>query len=166
MSVPVPAPAAAADTAEQVYRTYRDTVLRLAYARTGNKEAAEDLLQEVFVRYIKASPAFLCEEHRKAWLLRVTINCSNSFLSSAWHRRCVPLSEEIPALSGEASDVAAAVAALPAKYRTVIHLFYYEGYSVEEIASILHSRTGTVKSHLYRARQILKGQLKGEYSDV
>ena len=105
------------------------------------------------------------EEHVKALLIRITINCSKSLLSSSWFKRTEPLSENL-SVSDEVSDTLDAVLRLSQKYRTVIHLHYYMGYSVEEIAHILKSKPSTVKSQLHRARQKLKIELEGESANV
>ena len=80
---------------ESVIRHYSNMVYRLAFARTGNISDAEDLYQEVFLRYLTKAPSFTSEEHRKAWLLRVTVNCANRFHSSLWRKRTEPLSEAL-----------------------------------------------------------------------
>ena len=150
---------------------YSDMVYKLALSRTKNEDDAEDIFQEVFLRYISSNLKFESQEHRKAWLLRVTINCSNKLFSSSWSRRRVSLNEEIlsaaPGL--EAKDemgVLAAVGKLPEAYRTVIHLFYYEDLSIRQICEILHKKEGTVKSQLNRARKLLEKELKGDFDYV
>ena len=89
-------PAEEGAEASAVIEKYSDMVYRLAYARTGSRHDADDVYQEVFLRYFRKKPVFDSEEHRRAWLLRVTVNCSNTFLSSAWHRRTVGLPEDLP----------------------------------------------------------------------
>lgn len=140
---------------------YFDTVYRLALARTKDKEHAQDVTQDVFLRYINTDKEFESEEHVKAWLLRVTINCSNSLFTSSWYKNTAPLTEDIRFESKEKSNVYYAVAELPSKYRTVVHLFYYEDMSVAEIADIMNTKQSTVKSQLHRSREILKKLLKG-----
>ena len=117
------------------------------------------------MRFIKHKEKAENEEHVKALLIRITINCSKSMLTSSWFKRTEPLSETL-SVSDEVSDTLDAVLRLPKKYRTVIHLHYYMGYSVDEIASILKSKPSTVKSWLYRARQKLKLDLEGESANV
>jgi len=150
---------------------YGDMVYKLAFARTKNSADAEDVFQEVFLRYITAGVSFESEEHRKAWLIRVTVNCSNKLFASAFRRRGVPLEEAAP-LSVDApscedeSGVLAAVQRLPLPYRTVVHLFYYEDLSIRQICEALHKKEGTVKSQLNRARAMLQKELKGAFDDV
>ena len=148
--------------AEEVLERYAATVFAAAYAMVKNKEDAEDIAQEVFISYVKAKPAFESAEHEKAWLLRVTINHCKNHLASAWFRKRADLDEGIPALDNAELEVVSAVAALPAKYRAVVHLYYFEGYSTKEIAEILHSRPNTVSSRLSRARALLAKALKEE----
>lgn len=147
-------------TAEQVYLQYRDMVFRLAVARLGSGTAAEDVVQEVFLRYVRKTPLFAEEEHRKAWLLRTTINCCHSVKTSAWSRRTVPLEQDVAVRMRERSEVYYALLQLPPEHRTVIHLFYYEGYAVSEIAALTNTREATVKTRLFRAREKLKALLQ------
>ena len=152
-------------SAAQAFEKHSDMVYRLAVARVKNKYDADDILQEVFLRFIKYKDKVENEEHLKALLIRITINCSKSLLTSGWFKRTEPLSESL-SVWDEYSDTLDAVLRLPQKYRTVIHLHYYMGYSVDEIAIILKSKPSTVKSRLHRARQKLKLDLEGEMLNV
>lgn len=143
---------------------YFDTVYRLALSRTKDKQHAEDVTQDVFLRYIKTDKAFENEDHVKAWLIRVTINCTNSLFTSSFYKNTAPLTEEIKFEMKEKSDVYYAVANLPSKYRTVIHLFYYEDMAIKDIANIMKTKESTIKSQLHRARTLLKKSLKGSDS--
>lgn len=149
------------DTAEAVAR-YGSAVYRLAYAMTRSRSDADDVFQEVFLRFRRSAPDFANEEHRRAWLLRVTANCARSLLSSPWRRRALPLEDVYAYTDPESSNVDAAMARLPGKYRAVVHLFYYEGYQTEEIARILGRSPSTVRAQLTRARQKLRELLKEE----
>lgn len=142
---------------------YFDTVYRLALSRTKDKEHAEDVTQDVFLRFIKTDKDFESEEHAKAWLIRVTINCSNSLFTSSWYKNTAPLTEDIKFESEEKGEVYYAVMELPLKYRTVIHLFYYEDMSIADIAMAMKTKESTVKSQLHRGREMLKDALKGGY---
>lgn len=152
-------------SATQAFEKYSDMVYRLAIARVKNKYDADDILQEVFLRFIKYKDKVGSEEHLKALLIRITINCSKSLMTSSWFKRTEPLSESL-SVWDEYSDTLDAVLRLPQKYRTVIHMHYYMGYSVDEIAKFLKSKPSTVKSWLYRARQKLKIDLKGDEVNV
>lgn len=145
---------------EKAIALYSDMVYRLAFSRTGTREDADDVYQEVFYRYLRKHPAFESEEHQKAWLLRVTINCSNSFLSSPWRKRWAELSENIPFEDEEKQQLYTELRLLPKKYRDVIHLFYYEEMSAEEIGRLLHRKASTVRTQLTRAREMLRRAMK------
>ena len=142
---------------------YAPAVYRLAYARTGSRADAEDVMQEVFLRMVKTRPVFDSEAHAKAWLLRVASNCASDLFRLPWRRREEPLEEDLTAPeSPREGSVTEAVLALPARYRIPVHLYYYEGYSVAEIAKIIGKSEGTVKSRLSRARDLLRKLLKEE----
>ena len=147
---------------ERVVNEYATMLLRVAYSQLNNRAEAEGTVQEVLLKYMEKAPVFQSEEHEKAWLLRVTVNHCKNHLASAWFRKRADLDEGIPALDNEELEVVSAVAALPAKYRAVVHLYYFEGYSTKEIAEILHSRPNTVSSRLSRARALLAKALKEE----
>lgn len=149
----------------QVVEKYFDTVYRLALSQTRDKYKADDVLQEVFLRYIRSNKSFDSEEHIKAWLIRVTINCCKSVFTSPWFKKTVPLSEDLVFEAPEQEDVYFAVAKLPQKYRAVIHLFYFEDLSVKQISDILKIKESTVKSQLRRGREMLKNILgrRSEY---
>ena len=144
-----------------IIRKYFDTVYRLALARVGNRDWADDVVQDVFLRYIKSDKDFSDEEHIKAWLITVTVNCTKSLFMSPWNKKHVPLTEDIEFETPERNDVYFAVAKLPVKYRTVIHLFYYEDMPIKQIAEVLGTKEATVKSLLHRARTLLKPLLGG-----
>lgn len=147
---------------EAIVRQYADMVYRLAYAQTRSRSDADDIFQEVFLRYIQKKPGFASEEHRKAWLLRVTVNCSKKHWSSWWSRHAVPLEDTVAFEDPAETGLDEALRALSPVYRTVIHLFYYEGYSTAEIAQITDSRESTVRTRLTRARRRLAEILKGD----
>ena len=153
-------------TAEQVFERYHETVYRLAFARTKNRFDAEDVLQTVFLKLLKSDTYFSDPEHIKAWLIKVTVNTSKNLLTSAWVRLTEGLKDELTADDYKSFEVYSVVMGLPLKYRTVIHLFYYEGYSCAQIAAILDTKEATVKTRLKRARERLKSDLKGESFDV
>ncbi len=148
---------------QHIIEKYFNTVYKLALSQTKSTASADDVTQEVFLRYIKSEKDFESEEHLKAWLIRVTLNCSKSTFTSSWFKKTVPLSEEvdIPVEMQEKSDIYYAVLELPPKYKAVIHLFYYEDLSVSQIAKYLNQKESTVKSQLHRGRELLKEKLKG-----
>ncbi|MEO2187522.1 RNA polymerase sigma factor [[Clostridium] innocuum] len=151
-----------AGDAETVLETYGLMVYKLALSQTRNRSDAQDVFQEVFLRLMKNKKPFASEEHLKAWLLRVTINCSKKFFMSSWYRKTEELVVDIPFEEEQNSELYYAVLKLPLKYRTVIHLFYYEQYSVAQIAQYLKRNESTVKSQLKRGREMLKGVLRDD----
>ena len=150
---------------KQIIDEYADMVYRIALTRCRCIENAEDVFQEVFMRFSIKSPKFESKEHEKAWLIRVTINLTKNVRESAWNRKVVRLDESIVFNTKEENDVYSTVCELPQNYRTVIYLFYYEGYKVKEISNILNKNEGTITTWLFRAREILKEKLEGGFDD-
>ena len=146
---------------EKMIEKYSNMIYRLALVRTRTKENAEDVYQEVFLRLSKKMPEFESEEHEKAWLIKVTINCSKNLLNSAFLRHTTEMKEEIVFETKERHEIYYAVQELPLKYRTIIHLHYYEGYKINEISKILNMKENTIKSRLARAREKLKERIEG-----
>ena len=147
---------------ESVIRHYSNMVYRLAFARTGNISDAEDLYQEVFLRYLTKAPLFASEEHRKAWLLKVTVNCANRFHAMRGRRRTEPLSQALSVPAPEGEGLWEELRRLPKRDRTILHLYYYEDLTTEKIAQILERNPATVRSQLLRARNRLKKLLLEE----
>lgn len=153
---------------ETIFQTHGDRLFAVAYAVCRNREDAEDAVQDTLIRYNGVKKEFESQEHIKAWLLRVVINRAKDIRASFWRRRRADWQETMSALPFEDpadSRLFEAVMGLDEKYRVVIQLFYYEDYSVEEIANILKCPSGTVKSRLSRARALLKQTLKEEWND-
>ena len=148
-----------------VIEKYSDMVYRIALTRSGTIENAEDIFQEVFIKFSEKNLSFNNEEHEKAWFIRVTINLSKNINKSAWNRRVITLDESITFENKEETNVFSVVSELPQNYKTVIYLSYYEGYKVKEIAEIMNKREGTIKTWLYRAREILKQKLEGGFEN-
>lgn len=140
---------------------YGPALQRLAYVYLKNIHDAEDAVQDVFLAYLRSTAVFSAEEQRRAWLMTVTANRCRSLLRSP-RRQTEPLSEELACLPAEESDLLRAVLALEEKYRLPIHLYYYEGYSIAEIAALLHRSAATVGSQLARGREKLKKMLEEE----
>lgn len=146
--------------------TYGDTVYKVAFSYCRRHADAEDIYQDVFTKYFQHQVMFESSAHEKAWLIRVTINCSKSFLRSSWHKRIILLKDyqDETVFKEDNNDLLNAVLELPVKYREVIHLFYYEGYSTKEIASILRRKETTIRTQLQRGRDILRLKLKEDLS--
>jgi RNA polymerase sigma-70 factor (ECF subfamily) len=146
-----------ADVSE-LFETFSDMVYRIAVVRTPQQSDADDVFQEVFMRLVKHHRKLRSLEHAKAWLIRCTINCCNSYHTSAWQKKTVGLEE----YSGQTNleyqhiELLDAVRSLTPQHQEVIHLFYYVGYSNKEIADILNISENTVKSRLRRARHELR----------
>lgn len=155
-----------AEYKKQIVEKYFDMIYHLAVSQVRNKTHADDIVQDVFLKYIQNEKSFESEEHIKAWLIRVTINCSRSLFTSSWFKKTAPLEDEFVFNMEEKSDVFYAVLELPLKYRSVIHLFYYENMSIAEISTVLKIKEATVKSQLSRGRELLRNKLKGGSEDV
>ena len=140
---------------------HHPSILRLAYAYVRNTHDAEDIAQEVFLRYFRAAPVFGSSEHEKAWLLRVTINHCKNLLKSGYRQKQQPMPEIFGGTSPEDSALLDEVLALEEMYRLPIHLHYYEGYSLKEIGEILGELPGTIGTRLARGREQLKQSLGG-----
>lgn len=150
---------------KEILNKYSDMVYRIALTRLRNKENAEDIYQDVFVKFSEKMPKFENKEHEKAWFIRVTLNLTKNFLSANWNTKVVGLDEDIPSKEEEISDIYSAVMSLPENYRTVIYLLYYEGYKVKEIATFLNTNENTIKTWLSRAREMLKNKIEGGLED-
>ena len=150
---------------KDIIEKYSDMVYRIALTRTGIIENAEDVFQEVFIKYSEKKPIFENEEHEKAWFIRVTINLTKNINMSAWNKKVITLDDNIEFETKEEENVFSIVRELPQNYSTVIYLLYYEGYKVKEIAHIMKKREGTIKTWLFRARNMLKDKLEGGFED-
>ena len=143
---------------------YADTIARLCMVYLKNPADSEDISQTVFLKYALCDTVFESEEHKKAWLIRVTVNACRDLLKSFFHSRTVPLDSllQCPAeLPQDNREVLEAVLALPKQYREVIYLHFYEGYTAPEIGKLLKKNTNTVYTLLRRAKEILKVSLGG-----
>ncbi len=150
---------------EEVMEKYSDMIYRIAYANVKVKADAEDVFQEVWCRYYQKNKTFESEEHRRNWLINVTLKCCKKIYSSVRYKRTVLtddmslLKEKLPERDFETYD---AVIRLPEKYRIPIYLYYYEGFSVNEISEITKTNSSTVRSQMKRGREQLKEILKGD----
>ena len=151
---------------EDVFDRYADMLLRIAFQNTKNQADAEDIVQDVFLR-LQKQRSFKDDTHIKAWLIRVTINLCKNFAKSAWIRKTAPLiGESWEPLSPEQSEVFDRLWSLPQKYRNVIYLYYYEGYTVPEIAVMTGINVNTVSSRFSRGKKKLKDILiEGGYGN-
>lgn len=147
------------------YSQYGEMLFKISMVYLGNREDAEEAMQEVFYKLLYKSPQFQDREHEKAWLIRTTVNYCKDMLRNVWRRRVVKM-EDIEHYYDNTSDIdlMKEILSLPPKYKTVIHLYYYEDYSVKEIADILKIKESAVKMRLQRGRQLLRLELEGEPS--
>ena len=148
---------------EDVFLRQSDAVYRVCFAYMKNAADAEDMTQTAFLQFIRKAPLFENERHEKAWLIRTASNLCKNALKHWWRKRedvseCVEASED----RTEIDEVLEAVRSLPEKYKTVVYLRYYEGYSGEEIAEMLGRPGSTVRNQLRDARALLKEKLGGE----
>lgn len=148
-----------------IYERNKTIVYRVCFAYMKNPNDTEDAVQETFLRFIKAAPALQGAEHEKAWLLRTASNLCKNRLRHWWRRRenieaheMVSDTQEI-----EINEVLECVLRLPKKYKTVVYLYYYEGYDSAEIARMLRKAPSTVRNHLHEARNILRKELGGDW---
>ena len=147
------------------YGMFRNTVFSVIFNYLKNTDDASDIMQEVFIRLYQTDTEFRSDEHMKAWLIRVAVNLSKNFLRDNKHRQTELLTEDVPYFDNNSdSDLLQMVLELPEKYRIPIHLHYYEGYQVSEIAQILQLPVSTVKVQLMRGREMLRGSLEMEAS--
>ena len=151
--------------AAQILDTYGDTILRYAYSYLHNRSDTEEVLQDTLIQFLKTRPVFESDEHEKAWLLRVTLNCLKSHWRMAWRRHDTPLDDRIPFPEPEDSALDEALRRLTPKYRAAVHLFYYEGYTAEEIARMSGEKPSAIRTRLTRARAQLRELMKGELDD-
>lgn len=152
------------EMAEAIQR-YGDMVRRLCMVHLKNYADTEDIFQTVFLKYALTSVSFDSDEHEKAWLIRVTLNACKDLLKSIFRSRTVSLEElmEQPVqLSADHREVLEAVLSLPARYRDVVYLHYYEEYTAPEIARILGKNVNTVYTRLTRAKGLLREKLGGD----
>ena len=151
----------------EIIDRYQTTVFGLALAKTGSRADADDVFQGVFLAYYQSGKTFRDEEHRKAWLLRTTLNLCRRVTQSSWRKKTVPLSqrEDAPVRFQEPEEnrVWQALCGLEETYRLPLYLFYFQELSTREIARALSIRPGAVRMRLTRGREQLRQALKGDY---
>ena len=146
---------------EEAYDACGPAVYRLAMVYLGRQADAEDVTQEAFVRLLCRAPAFSNADHRRRWLLQVAANLCRDQLRGFWRSRVTELDDALPAAPSQELEALSAVLSLPEKYKLPIHLYYYEGYSVAEVAEILKLGQSAVKMRLKRGRELLRLELEG-----
>lgn len=153
----------------EIVEIYGDMVYRIAMAQLKNSADAEDIYQEVFISLIKNIEKIENEQHLKYWLIRTTLNkCKNHF-KLFWNKMVDKTNtfEYNQSYEIELDEIRELVKSLPIKFKDVVFLHYYEGYNIKEIADILNIKEGTVKSRLFKARNLLKVEIiKGELYEL
>ena len=151
----------------EIYERNKKTVYRVCFAYMKNTADTEDAVQDTFFKLIKSGTAFKGEEHEKAWLIRTATNICKNVLRNWWRRR--ENLDDFEHHQGnkniENGDVLSVVIGLPDKYKTVVYLYYYEGYSSVEISKILGKPQSTIRNHLHEARIVLREKLGGEFNE-
>ena len=149
----------------ELYERHKDTIYRVCFAYMKNVTDTEDAVQDTFYKMIKSGAAFENAEHEKAWLIRTAANLCKNALRYWWRKRENVEDHEnlLSNDSFEIDDVFSVVMGLPGKYKTVIYLYYYEGYDSVEISKILHKPQSTIRYYLNEARKILREKLRGEF---
>ena len=151
---------------QELFEKYQDNLYILAFNVCKNAEDAKDVVQDTFIQYYSAKKEFDNEQHIRAWLIRVAINKAKNVNGTFWRKNKISLEDYMESLvfeTPESEELFETVMHLPEKYRIVIHLFYYEEYSVHEIADILKLSESNVKVRLSRGRSLLKEKLQEEW---
>ena len=148
---------------DELIACYQDNLYAVAFNICKNQMDAEDVVQETFVQYYTTKKQFEDQQHLRAWLIRVAINKAKNMTRTFWKRNKCSLEDYMETLTFEDTDsrnLFEEVMKLPDKYRIIIHLFYYEDYSVKEIAEIIKLSESNVKTRLSRGRTLLRNTLK------
>ena len=151
---------------QELIGLYQNNLYAAAFSICKNAQDAEDVVQETFIQYHMSKNQFESQQHIRAWLIRVAINKAKNVNHTFWRKNKVPLEEYMETLAFEtpkSQNLFETVMKLPEKYRTAIHLFYYEDYGVKEIAGILRISESNVKNRLSRGRKLLKESLQEEW---
>ena len=149
---------------QQAVEAFSPSLYRLAYSYCLNRADAEDMVQEAFLACLQHEPQCEGPEQLRAWLMTATANKCKNLLSSGWRRRTLPLEDvhASPDHSDEVLEVREALAKLPPELRGVVHLYYFEGQSVKQIAEAMLLSETAVHSRLHRARKQLGKLLGGD----
>ena len=148
---------------EVIMEQYKDNLYSIAFNICQNAADADDVVQDTLLAYHTTEKQFDSEQHIRAWLIRVAINKAKNISMSFFRKSSASLEDYIDSLlfeTPETKNLLEEVLKLPEKYRIVIHLFYYEDYSVKEMAEILHTSESNVKVRLSRGRKLLKKSLQ------
>lgn len=150
---------------ESIYNRNIETVYRICYMYMKNKTDAEDMTQNTFIKYLKYNPTFENNEHEKAWFIVTATNSCKNHFKTWWNRNTYLDNEFEVATTDKNDDTLSHVLNLPTKYKQVIYMYYYEGYSTVEIAKLLNTKESTIRTHLLKGRQILKEKIGSEQDE-
>lgn len=148
--------------AQRFVTDYADPILRLCMTYSLTREDAQDICQEIFLKLLEQEKEFTDREHEKAYIIKMAVNACKNLLKSAGRRRVVPMdqAERVPAPEGESSELIQLIHALPEHYGAVVYLFYYEGYSLDEIAKLCSCTPAAARKRLSRSRKLLAKKLE------
>ncbi|HHW01075.1 MAG TPA: RNA polymerase sigma factor [Clostridiaceae bacterium] len=149
----------------QIYNRHVNTVYRICFMYMKNRPDTEDMVQNTFIRLMKDKTVFQSEEHEKAWLIRTATNLCKDYFKHWWSRTVGinHMEEAVVEEPFKVDSVLEKVMELPAKYKTAVYLYYYEGYSTVEIAKILKKSESTIRGYLHTARKLLKMEMEGDF---
>ncbi|NLL16615.1 MAG: RNA polymerase sigma factor [Clostridiales bacterium] len=150
----------------EIYNRHVDTVYRVCYMYMKNKPDTEDMVQNTFIRLMRDKTVFQGDEHEKAWLIRTASNLCKDHLKSWWSQKTVGIDSATQLESEQAftvDETLEKVLSLPQKLKTVVYLYYYEGYSTGEIARMLGKNESTVRGYLHKSRKLLKLNMEGDF---
>lgn len=152
---------------EDAIEKYADTVKRISFMYVKNYTDADDIMQEVFIKYMLQNKKFQSDSHEKSWIILVTVNKCKDFIKSYWKRNVSSIGERdfTAPEDDDGGDVLEYVKKLPEKYSILIYLFYYENYTVPEISNMLNLNTNTIYTGLYRARALLKNYMGSDQNE-
>lgn len=150
------------DPISAALQKYSDMVYRICFLYLQNSPDIEDVFQDVFLKLLQRKTPFESEDHEKAWLIRVAINQCKDVIKGFWRKKIDLVEDmELPFQEAEDKELLQVVLTLPKKYKDVIYLYYYEDYTVPQMAKLLHQKENTIYSHLHRAKELMKLKLEG-----
>ncbi len=161
------------DLIDEIMNKYGQEVLQLVYSYVNNKEVAEDLTQDIFVKCYKSLHTYKGNSNLKTWLWRIAINHCKDYLKSWYNKKVIVTEDDFTYMgsqkesveqtviqNAEDRELTSAVMNLPIKYREVIYLFYYEELSIKEIAIVIEVKENMIKTRLKKAKELLKKGLE------
>ncbi len=144
---------------ESVYERNVDSVYKISYMYVKNKSDAEDLVQNTFMKYLKSNPEFSNLSHEKAWFIVTTSNTAKNHFKTWWNRNAVITYEHEKGVVDSTNETLEYVLNLPNKYKEIVYMFYYEGYTTKEISSMINKNESTIRTDLSKARNLLKQKM-------